>query len=176
MILYFVASYAAEGADQVEASYECYKYALENSSAFLDSKCQEQVIKIKRKYPILKTQHILHMYGLYDEKLMPLLENPTELVCHLYHLDMILTGTKVDINAVVKEIVELYELDLGPIHLQLLQKWLAINVCKINENCTMNDTLMEDQQIVEVPNQTEEIYATTENVIRLVIRQTNKTT
>lgn len=166
MILYFVASYAAEGADQVEASYECYKYAIENESLFLDNKCQEQLKKIKRKYPILKTQHILHMYGLYDEKLMPLLENPTELICHLYHLDMILTGIKVDINAVVKEIAELYELDLGPIHFQLLQKWLAINVAKTSENSSLNETLLEDQQAVEVPHEREEIYATTENVIR----------
>lgn len=163
MILYFVSNYAPDGADQVEASYECYKFALKNESVITDPKCQEQLSKIKRKYPTLKTQHLLHVYGLTDEKLMRLIENPSELIYQLYHLDIILKGGKLDINAVVKEIAELHTINVETIQFKLLQKWLSFTV-DTQDGTILDETLFEDQNLSE--NTTEEFNNAAENVIR----------
>ncbi|KAM7360055.1 kinetochore component rough deal isoform 2-T2 [Cochliomyia hominivorax] len=163
MILYFVSNYAPDGADQVEASYECYKFALKNEKLITDPKCQEQLLKIKRKYPTLKTQHLLYVYGLTDEKFMRLIENPPELIYHLYHSDVILKGGKLDINAVVKEIAELHQLDVEPIQFKLLQKWLSFTV-DTPDGTMLDETLFEDQNLSE--NNTEEFNNAAENVIR----------
>ncbi|XP_023294177.2 uncharacterized protein LOC111677314 [Lucilia cuprina] len=163
MILYFVSNYAPDGADQVEASYECYKFALKNEKLITDPKCQEQLSKIKRKYPTLKTQHLLYVYGLTDEKLMRLIENPSDLIYHLYHLDIILKGGKLDINAVVKEIAELHQLNVEPIQYKLLQKWLSFTVDQ-PDGTILDETLFEDQNLSE--NSSEEFNNAAENVIR----------
>lgn len=163
MILYFVSSYAPDGADQVEATYECYKFIMANESSITDAKCFDQMNKIKRKYPILKTQHLLHIYGLTDENLLRLIDNPTELICELYHHEIILKGGKLDINAVVMEIGELHNLNLEPIQFKLLQKWLAFNF-DTAENTVLDETIFEDQQLAE--NSIEDASTAAENVIR----------
>lgn len=149
MILYFVANYAPDGADQVEASYECYKYAMEHSDLITNEKYQDQLMKIKRKYPILKTQHLLYIYGLTDEKLLRQVENPTELIYSLYHHELILKSSKLDINTVAKEIAELHNLDLAALQMHLLQKWLSFTVRSGTEN-VLEETLFEEQSADEV--------------------------
>ena len=101
-ILYFVASEAPEGADQVEAAYECYKFALEHEDILKDMpRAYEMVQKIKRKYPIFKVHHFLHLYGLDDDKLYQLLEHPKNLIVALYHHESIVEGNnKIKINLV----------------------------------------------------------------------------
>ncbi|XP_011293281.1 uncharacterized protein LOC101899752 [Musca domestica] len=163
LILYFVSNYAPDGADQVEASYECYKYCIEHEKEITDSKCQEQIIKIKRNFPILKTQHLLYIYGLTDEKTMRLIENPTELIYHLYHHDILLKGGKLDINTVVKEIAELHNLNLETIQFKLLQKWLSFTV-ETPDGTVLDETLFEDQNLAE--NANEDSGTSAENVIR----------
>lgn len=163
MILYFVSNYAPDGADQVEASYECFKYATKYKDVITDPKCQEQLMKIKRKYPILKTQHLLYVYGLTDENLMRLIENPTELIYHLYHLDIIVKGSKLDINAVVREIAELYDLNVESLQFKLLQKWLSFTV-DVPDGTILDDTLFEEQNALE--NANEDYSNASENVIR----------
>lgn len=163
LILYFVSNYAPDGADQVEASYECYKYALQNEQLITDPKCQEQLTKIKRKYPTLKTQHLLYVYGLTDDKLMRLIENPSELIYNLYHLDIILKGGKLDINAVVKQIAELHSLNVEPIQYKLLQKWLDFTV-DAQDGTILDETLFEEQNRME--NTNEEFNNSSENVVR----------
>ncbi|XP_054741000.1 uncharacterized protein LOC129246308 [Anastrepha obliqua] len=148
MILYFVANYAPDGADQVEASYECYKYALAHEKLITNEKYQDQLVKIKRKYPILKTQHLLYIYGLTDEKLLRLVENPTELIYSLYHHELILKSGKLDINTVAKEIAELHSLNLQAIQFQLLQKWLSFTVNSGDGNM-LEETFFEDHNLVE---------------------------
>lgn len=163
MILYFVSNYAPDGADQVEASYECYKFCMEHEKEITDTKCQEQLIKIKRKYPILKTQHLLYIYGLTEEKIMRLVENPTELIYQLYHHDLILKGGKLDINTVVKEIAELHNLNVEPIQFKLLQKWLSFTV-DTPDGTVLDETLFEDQNLAD--NAPEDSSTAAENVIR----------
>lgn len=101
-VLYFACSHAPEGADQVEAAYECYKFAIEHEQELNEtSRGQEIVSKIKRKYPIFKVQHLLHLNGLSDESLLRLVESPIELISALYHNDCILlTEGKIEINRV----------------------------------------------------------------------------
>ena len=50
-VLYFTSNHSPEGADQVEAAYECYKYALENENKLLTHRRGGEVLcKIKKKY------------------------------------------------------------------------------------------------------------------------------
>ncbi|XP_055841706.1 uncharacterized protein LOC129908902 [Episyrphus balteatus] len=144
LILYFVVSHAPDGADQVEASYECYKYTLKHEQELLNQeKSVETVRKAKRKYPIFKTQHLLHVYGLVEDKLLQLVENPKDLIYSLYHHEMILKPNKPDINKVCKEIAELHDLDIDMMQFNLLQKWLSFATMS-SEVTTLEETFYED--------------------------------
>ncbi|SPP80519.1 uncharacterized protein LOC117583698 [Drosophila guanche] len=144
LILYFVSNYARDGADMVEASYECWNFIKENGHLITDAKSQEQVGKVKRRYPIQKTQHLLYVYGLTDEKLLRLVENPTELIHSLYHHELIIKSSKVDINALVTEIANLHDLNLGSIQFRLLQKWLSVTM-EPADGTMLEETFLEDQ-------------------------------
>ncbi|XP_017140651.1 uncharacterized protein LOC108154777 [Drosophila miranda] len=144
LILYFVSNYAPDGADMVEASYECWNFIKENGHLITDAKSQEQVAKVNRRYPMQKTQHLLYIYGLTDEKLLRLVENPTELIHSLYHHELIIKSSKVDINALVTEIAKLRDLNLGSIQFRLLQKWLSVTM-EPADSTMLEDTFMEDQ-------------------------------
>jgi len=164
LILYFVSNYAPDGADQVEASYECYKYAIENESQITDQKCQEQLLKIKRKYPVLKTQHLLYVYNLNEEKLMNLIENPSELIYNLYHHDIILKPTnKLDINMVAKEIATLHDLDIEQIQFKLLHKFLSFSI-GTPDGTICEETFYEDEHLAD--NGLEQSGSAAENVLR----------
>jgi kinetochore-associated protein 1 len=106
-ILYFVTNHSPDGADAVAAAYECYKFTLEHERELPthdNAKVSEIVDKIKRKYPILKTQHLLHFYNLADDKLFQLVEHPMELINALYHHESIMKQHKPDINKVYKRL------------------------------------------------------------------------
>uniref|UniRef100_A0A1B0GE99 Uncharacterized protein n=1 Tax=Glossina morsitans morsitans TaxID=37546 RepID=A0A1B0GE99_GLOMM len=166
LILYFVSNYAPDGADQVEASYECYKFVMTNEKLINDPKCQEQLKKIKRNYPVIKTQHLLHVYGLNDEDLIKLVENPLELIHRLYHHEIILKGSKLDINTLVKEIAELHGMQVEKIQFKLLQKWLSFTSdLAASENTLLDETLYEDQNIVGTVG-VEDVSTAAENVKR----------
>uniref|UniRef100_A0A1A9US66 Uncharacterized protein n=1 Tax=Glossina austeni TaxID=7395 RepID=A0A1A9US66_GLOAU len=166
LILYFVSNYAPDGADQVEASYECYKFVMTNEKLINDPKYQEQIKKIKRNYPVIKTQHLLHVYGLNDEDLIKLVENPSELIHRLYHHEIILKGGKLDINTLVKEIAELHDIKVEKIQFKLLQKWLSFTSdLAASENTLLDETLYEDQNIVGTAG-VEDVSTAAENVKR----------
>ncbi|XP_016949058.1 uncharacterized protein LOC108023885 [Drosophila biarmipes] len=152
LILYFVSNYARDGADQVEASYECWKFVKEKGHLIDDPKTREQISKVKRRYPIQKTQHLLYVYGMTDEKLLRQVENPTELINALYHHDLILKSSKVDINALVAEIVKLHDLCLATIQYRLLQKWLSLTMEPTADGTILEDTFMEEQNWPEQTN------------------------
>ncbi|XP_017491008.1 PREDICTED: kinetochore-associated protein 1-like [Rhagoletis zephyria] len=59
MILYFVANYAPDGADQVEASYECYKYALAHEELITNEKYQDQLNPTELIYSLYHHELIL---------------------------------------------------------------------------------------------------------------------
>ncbi|XP_017846001.1 uncharacterized protein LOC108602401 [Drosophila busckii] len=162
-ILYCIASYAPDGADQVEASYECWNYAKQHTHVINDPKYQEQVSKIMRRYPILKTQHLLNVYGLTDDKLMRLVEYPTDLIHCLYHHELILKSSKVDINALVKELCDLHELRLDAIQFKLLQKWLSVTM-EPADGTMMEETFLEDQNLAESNTAADGLAS--ENVVR----------
>jgi len=168
-ILYYVASYARDGADQVEAFYEGWKYVKSNQAVLTnDPKCQEELAKIKRMYPIIKTQHLLHIYGLSDDKMMHLVEHPTELIHCLYHHELILKSSKVDINALVKEICALHDLSLEAIQFKLLQKWLSVTM-ETADGTILEETFLEDQNWPENgchSNGDVETANASENVVR----------
>lgn len=144
-ILYFHVNHSAEGSDKVEAAYECWKFALENEEELRQSSKYFEIIeKIKRKYPLYKTQHLLHLYGLTDDKLMELVESPADLINALYHHESILLPQKKDINKLCGELTELYGIDLLSLQHKLLHKWLAFVGNSSFEESDANETVYED--------------------------------
>lgn len=143
-VLYFVCNHAPEGADQVEAAYECYQFAIENEQKLRETaRGYETVVKIKRKYPMLKIQHLLHLYGLKDDKLFQLVENPMELITTLYqHGSLLKSDNKIDLNQVTKEVAELHGLNFYEIQMDLLKKWLSFTTLDTNE--TLEETFYND--------------------------------
>lgn len=139
-VLYFVCNHAPEGADQVEATEECFKFALQNYDELMRSeRTRSNVEKIKRKYPMLKTQHLLHLYGLNNDSLMVLVEDSTELIKKLYDY---ISESKIDINKVAEEIALLHGEDFYKIQVGLLESWLSFNTQITNQ--TLEDTLCEN--------------------------------
>lgn len=164
-MLYFVANHAPEGCDQVEAAYECYKFALKNEQELMEyPKAADVVHKIKRKYPNTKTQHLLHLYGLTDDKLMQHVENPTELINALYRHHSILLPQKKDINKLCGELAELYNINLAVLQMRLLQKLLAFAHNKSHDGADMDETVYEDYITSSDPD--ESVSANDENVAR----------
>lgn len=145
-ILYFHMTHSPEGSDQVEAAYECWKFTLANEDELLAShgKYGEMIPKIRRKYPLLKTQHLLHLYGLIDDKLMQLAENPKDLINALYHHETIMQPQKKDINKLCQELAQLYDIDLLSLQHKLLHKWLAFVGNVSIEEGDANETIYED--------------------------------
>lgn len=144
-ILYYVTNNAPEGADQVEAAYECYKFACQHEDALSgNSDAKDKMEKIIRKYPIFKTQHLLLQYGINDDKLFALIKNPRELINALYSETV---QRKVDINSLVCEIAKLHQLDIDAIQVSLIQKWLSIFGSSNDSDGNMEETLYEDHNM-----------------------------
>ncbi|GAB0092349.1 kinetochore-associated protein 1 [Sergentomyia squamirostris] len=159
MVLYYVTNYTADGVDQVDAAYECWKYALKHEKKLiLSEKVTEPLAKIKRKYPMMKVQHLLHVHKLNQENLLALASNPVKLIHALYMHESLLQPQPPNISYVVEEIAELHKLDLTVIQENLLIKWLSVNV-DTNETCP-DDTLvldnMHDESIVGAEKNTNE--------------------
>lgn len=146
-ILYFVTNHAPLGADLVQAAYECYKFAIEHEEEICQmEKAKEIVVKIKRKYPILKTQHLLHLHNLNDESLFQMIENPQQLIIALYNHESVLKfDNRPNINKIANEIANYYELDLNVIQTNLLQNWLSFSLEMDNNG--LDETLYEDVNI-----------------------------
>lgn len=160
-LLYFITNNAPRGADEVESTYECYKFAIENENELMKSeKAADIVRKIKKKYPLIKTQHILHVHGLTDDTLLQLVVNPRELINTLYQHDSILQFVKPNINKIAEEISNYNNLNLRKIHLSILKNWLSFSTVDGAEN--IDETLYEDLKIPEINSDVK--YE--ENVIR----------
>lgn len=94
-------NHAPEGADQVEAAHECLKFAMKHEKELMaNKKTADTVIKIKKKYPLYKTRHLLHLYALDVDKFFELVEYPVELINALYSHQIILNPRKPDVNKV----------------------------------------------------------------------------
>lgn len=166
-IMYFHLNHSPPGSDQVEAAYECWKFALSYEEEILKSeKYGDFVEKIKRKYPIFKAQHLLHLHGLNEDNLMQLVENPIELITTLYHHNSIMEPSqKKNINKLCQELAELNGIDLESLQMKILHKWLVFSRegSESFESNDANDTIYEDfmgssMETVEAPKE--------ENVIR----------
>lgn len=146
-VLYFVANQAPEGADQVEAAYECYKFAIEHGVKFREApRANETVQKIKRKYPMYKIQHLLHLHNLHDDKLGQLIEHPAELISALYNHEVVLQPeNKIDVNQIAQEVAELHQLDFHLLQIGLLQKWLSFSVNDSSGN--LDETFYSDLNV-----------------------------
>lgn len=122
---------------------------------------KDLTIKIKSKYSVLKVQHQLHLYGLYDDDLSELITSPMQLICALYNRGTRNTSgdSKCDINKVVEEFARLFRLNLKDIQSQLLKQWLAIGSTDDNGS-TLEQTLNEDEMnstITPTPDLSEDI-------------------
>lgn len=127
LVLYMAFSNTHEGADQVEAAYECYKFVMKHEAELSASQRSRDIVrKIKSKYPIVKAQHQLHLYGLYDDDLSMLITNPTELIKALYSRSSIVSGEiKADLNEMAKKFAEIFDLNFANIQTNLLKSWLS---------------------------------------------------
>jgi kinetochore-associated protein 1 len=145
-ILYFVTNHAPEGMDQVQAAYECYKYGMEHEKELaVNPKSSEVLMKIKRKYPIIKAMHLLHLYGFSeDDKLFQLVENAMDLIITLYHHKSILQPQKKNINKLAKDLADLNRLNLIGIQQKLLRKWLAFSHNTSDSDVDVNETIYDD--------------------------------
>ncbi|XP_063705773.1 uncharacterized protein LOC134834897 [Culicoides brevitarsis] len=147
-LLYFTMNYSPEGIDQVNAAQECYNFVLENEEELMaHPKAKEVVVKMKQKYPILKTQHLLHQYGLVEDHLMILAQNPSELIQTLYKHESILHDQKVNINRLCEEIAILHKLDFDRIQTKLVEKWLGLENSDRRSNVANESTMFEETTI-----------------------------
>jgi kinetochore-associated protein 1 len=144
--LYFIMINTPRGCDQMEAAHECYKFAIANEDELKgNQKYAELMEKSKAKYPFLKTQHLLYLYGVYDDKLMQLVESPTSLINSLYHHESILAAQKKEINKLCGELADLHNIELLSIQNKLLRNWLAFADTSIShENQCGDETVYED--------------------------------
>lgn len=145
LVLYMVFSNAPEGADQLEAAYQCYKFVKQNQAALNElQRSKDLAFKIKGKYSVLKVQHQLHLYGLYDDDLSDLIANPQELIKALYNrTNLNNTDSKCDVNKVAEEFAKLFGLKFHDIQMSLLKQWLAVGAT--NENNPLEQTLYDDE-------------------------------
>lgn len=146
LVLYMVYSNAPEGADQLEAITQCYRFVKQNQAALNENeRSKELAVKIKRKFSILKIQHQLHLYGLYDDDLSDLIKNPKELISALYNrvTSANVNDSKCDINKVAEEFAQLFGMDLFDIQQNLLKQWLAI--VQPENNISLEQTFNEDE-------------------------------
>lgn len=146
LVLYMVFSNAPEGADQLEAAFQCYKFVKQNQAALNESaRSKDLAIKIKNKYSVLKVQHQLHLYGLYDDDLSELIANPLELIRALYNrvTSNNFGDSKCDVNKVVEDFARLFGLNLFDIQSSLLKQWLAIGT--IDDGAPLEQTFNEDE-------------------------------
>ncbi|CAG9801568.1 unnamed protein product [Chironomus riparius] len=164
-ILYFIVTNTPNGFDQMEAAHECWKFAtMYEDVLLLNTKYCDLVEKAKRKYPLLKTQHLLYAFGLAEDKMLQLIENPRVLIHALYQHDSILQSQKKEINKLCEEVANLYNLDLMTIQIELIGSWLAFAEVSQSENCDGNDTVYED--FMGGCSSNEENVVSDENVIR----------
>lgn len=161
MVLYIVLGNAPEGADQLEAALQCFKFVKQHEAILSESpRSKELIIKIKSKYSVLKVQHQLHLYGLYDDDLSELIANPMELICALYNriTHDANADTKSNINHVVEEFARLFRLDLMDIQTKLVKQWLAIGTQA--DGSVLEQTLNDDDMnstITPTPDLDEDI-------------------
>lgn len=129
LVMYMVFSNAPEGADQLEAAFQCYRFVKQNQMALNENpRSKDLALKIKSKYSVLKVQHQLHLYGLYDDDLSDLIANPTELIRALYNRTNTNSNeSKCDVNKVAEEFAKLFGLKFHEIQVCLLKQWLAVS-------------------------------------------------
>lgn len=156
-VLYFITNNAPEGADQVEAAYECFKFAQVHDEELRNSqRGYETVVKIRRKYPMFKTQHLLHLYGLAEDRFLVLVEHPKDLINALYFHDYVIKmEKKVDINQVCQEIATLHGIDFYTMQIGLLQKWLSFNSDENPDE--MEQTYVDDMNVSAIHSESDEI-------------------
>lgn len=166
--LYGIMINTPRGCDQMEAAYECYKFVLANEQELKQNpKYHDLVEKAKVKYPLLKTQHLLYLYGVYDEKLIQFVDNPPALINALYHHDSILKSQKKEINKLCSELADLHNIDLLSLQNKLLQNWLAFAETSANENMCGDETVYEDFMGNNGNEDNgEDAYVSDENVVR----------
>lgn len=149
-LLYFITNHAPRGADQLESIHECYKFAVENETELMKSeKAADIVMHIKIKYPLIRTQHILHMHGLADDALLQLVKNPRDVINALYQHESILQSEKPNINKIAEEIANYNNLNLRKMQLALLKTWLSFSVAG-GGNDDMDETFYEDLNSQEI--------------------------
>lgn len=164
-IMYFIVTNTPNGYDQMEAAHECWKFATMYENVLINSvKYGELVEKAKRKYPLVKAQHLLYAFGLAEDKMLQLIDNPRMLINTLYQHDSILQNQKKEINKLCQELANLYNLDLMKIQMELIANWLAFTSVTQSEDCDGNETVYED--FMGGASNNEDNIVSDENVIR----------
>lgn len=118
---YYVYQGSILGADQVAAANMCYQFA-EHWSKIQPNNILK---KMQSKHLLTLTAHILHKFGLAEEKLLSLCDNPHKLIEALYNHDSILTYTECpNIHAAVDDIAESNGLNSATIRIHIIERIL----------------------------------------------------
>lgn len=172
LVLYFVTNHLPPGVDQIEAAHECYSFAIEHRTELERSgeTAHQTVAKICRKYPMLKTQHLLHMYGLSNVHLLELIEHPGDLIEALYGHESIVGGlqtqTPIDIHALAHEIAVLHSLKLLDVQIRILKKWLARQTTSEEEG-DVDETFYEELDLTAMGDKDNESGNSGEDVLKI---------
>ncbi|KAG4074366.1 hypothetical protein HA402_008775 [Bradysia odoriphaga] len=158
--LHFTTKFAAEGADQVEAAYECYTFAINNEPELRTNRRDAAILtQIKRLYPIYKLKFLLRLYNLMDDKLNELVEKPEDLISELYEHESILKEQQININKLVEEVADLHNKNLKEIQMDILRKWFCDTV---TSNGSVDETFCEPiDTVADVDPQNFEIITRT---------------
>lgn len=149
--LYFVANEAPLGADQVEAFRECYKFIQEHEIELGQIRSTRDMIsKVQRRYPVLQTQHLLYLYGLGEDALLSLADNPSILINTLYMHNCILLPHKPNINELVKKICDVNNITFEAVQISYINKFLGLE----SSNCNGNQL---DETFADIMNTSGEI-------------------
>ncbi|KAF7991050.1 hypothetical protein HCN44_002612 [Aphidius gifuensis] len=148
--LYYAVNYMPPGADQVEAAKECFSYINNLPEGTIDID-NDKRIKIENKYRKYTSKHILHTYGLGDDKYLNLVDYPEQLVRALYYDKTIperyrcATKNRPDINSSVNDLGKVFNINLVKIRLELLEEWLQPDTGEIkNDSITVAGICQDD--------------------------------
>ncbi|XP_011306645.1 kinetochore-associated protein 1 [Fopius arisanus] len=141
--LYYVVNHTPPGADLVAAAKECFLYMEEWKELCGDeADPANKFPRIKEKYVINTSKHILHSYGLGLPEYLNLVDRHEELIISLYKDPSIpqryrsATRHRPDINSAVDALGEVLPLNLHKIRGNLLSDWLQPESCE-----TKNDSI-----------------------------------
>ncbi|KAJ8923927.1 hypothetical protein NQ315_006703 [Exocentrus adspersus] len=143
-VVYHLMNHTPNGADKVNAAQLSYKYAQQYKDKYPNSADVDKAyVKVKTKYYSFSAMHILYTFQLADDKYIQLVAQPEDLIDALYQDGRIIKQAECvslscpDINKAVDTLGELFDLKVGQIKYNLLNRWLSSSNVDIDFDSTI---------------------------------------